>query len=156
MQRFTQYNIENENRGLIINGKRIWDSINIIIKKQDSKLREQEYLSIKYLEAISAIYINARNIFTQGLSIKAIKCIYGYNHHGKRDKIINVNITDKCDVCQKIETWDNIILCPCTRLTNQRFIKKLEVQLQNKNSSNTDIRTFIKNLKNYLSGSLSC
>ena len=78
-------------------------SINKIIRIIDAKAEEQEYAKQKLGYRHDMIDIEARNAFKVGrVTTVMIKCIYGYNHFGKRDAMINKNMVDstcpRCDI----------------------------------------------------------
>ena len=63
----------------------------------------------KYKEKSEWIDMEARKVFKSGVSSSMLKCAYGYNHCGTKQKIINENKTEMCPRCSEIETWGHVI-----------------------------------------------
>ena len=53
-----------------------------------------------------------RNCFHEGVGIRTLKCIVGYNHYRRRNKIVNNGLVEnKCSRCKREEDWEHVILC---------------------------------------------
>ena len=48
--------------------------------------------------------MDVRNYFHEGVGARILKCIIGYNHHGKRNQIVNNGLVEnKCPRCEREE-----------------------------------------------------
>lgn len=52
---------------------------------------------------------DARHVFGSIMDIIRLKCVAGYNHYGQWDKLLNKNVSDRCDACDQLETWAHIL-----------------------------------------------
>lgn len=103
--------------------------MNAIIRDYDSRQNELAYIQNKYGEWTNLIDRDARHVFPSGFKCYEIKCAIGFNHYGKREKMINPNMTDKCDVCGECESWVHILTCVGSRQRNAAFIGTLTEKL---------------------------
>ena len=80
------------------------------------------------------------------LSASALKCYYGCNHYGKRDKIINAGTTNsECPRCSEVETWEHVVQCRKTVSMRAEFTLALHEDLKIANRRCTRLRTKIIN-----------
>jgi len=82
---------------------RIHDAIEIENSYYKRKLKEQKEL----------VDSKARNCFQIGQVISSIlKCAYGFNHYGTRDKEINKGLIDSDRPrCSEDKIWEYIVQC---------------------------------------------
>ena len=81
-------------------------AINEIMWIIDTEYSENEYVKKKHGYKYDFIDKKARNTFKVGrVIISMIKYVYGYNHYGKRDKMINDYMVETiCPRCELIKT----------------------------------------------------
>ena len=76
------------------------------IRINDAMRSEEEYIEEKCPEATQYIDMHARNVFYKGCILLMLKCVYGQNAYGMRDKIINSDkVNESYPRCQSIEIW---------------------------------------------------
>lgn len=85
-----------------------------------------------------------------------LKCCFGFNHQGTRDRMINGYKSDKCVMCGDVETWIHAITCPKLDKEREMFFKKLKnktIKLS-KNCENLESKAlnFGNNIKKALQG----
>ena len=67
-----------------------------------------------------------QNFFSAGLLADRMKCIIGFNYHGKRNRAINQGkIDDIYPPCQKTDDWEYII--QCNMINNQTKDKLVRI-----------------------------
>ena len=81
-------------------------SVNEVIRIMDAKESEEEYCRNKLGYKYDMVDLEARNAFKVGKVTRSmIKCVYGYNHYGQRDAMINEEMVEAiCPRCEMIET----------------------------------------------------
>ena len=76
-------------------------NINILVRELDAKKNEQEVIKEKVSDKYKWVDTYVRNCFHGGVGVGTLKCIVGYNHHRKRNKMVNKGLTDdKCPWCE--------------------------------------------------------
>ena len=98
-----------ESGAILHHGKRQDRSINALIKEEDVFSCTTRYIHQKFPLYTNLIDIKARGVFGAGLANHELKCITGFNHHGRRESLINPILDDKCDVCRCPEDWNHIM-----------------------------------------------
>ena len=72
-------------------------SINVLMRELDAKKNEQEAIKEKVSKNHEWVNVFTRNYFHGGVGVGTLKCVVGYNYHGKRNRLVNKGLTnDKC------------------------------------------------------------
>lgn len=137
---------------LLIHETRNFDSVNAIIRKQDSSKHEWEYLANKFGNKTHLIDIQARHVFDGGLLRHQLKCAIGYNHHAQRERYFHKHIGIDCDVCGEVENWVHILLCPIARTMHRSFLKQLYEKMSKLQGIDNEKRAILRNIKDFLWG----
>ena len=65
------------------------------------------------------------------MTVLAMKCYYGYNPYGVRDKLINAGTTNsECPRYSEEETWEHVVQCRKTVSMRAEFILDLHADLK--------------------------
>lgn len=114
-----------ESGSILRYGKRQDRSINALIRQEDVFQCTTRYIHQKFPLYANLIDIKARDVFGAGLVNHELKCITGFNHHGRREALINPLLDDKCDVCRCPEDWNHILTCRINTTEHVKFIATL-------------------------------
>ena len=131
--------------------KRSTTSTNALIKETDSRNFEKEYPERKFHPNHLLIDTDARRIDTL-MTTTELKCVAGFNQHGSRDKLINPNKSDLCNLCRQIENWAHIVTCPCNKEQNKSFMESLRQEILTASDTSIDTDIMTKSLANFLQG----
>ena len=83
----------------------------MLIREVDAKKSELEAIKEKVKEKHEWVDRDARNCFHRGVGAGTLKCIMGYNYHGRRNKLVNKELTgSKCPRCKYKEDQEHVIL----------------------------------------------
>lgn len=114
----------------VLNGKIVDKNINVLVRELDAKKNKLEAIKEKVKEKHEWVDINVRNCFRGGVGVGTLKCIVGYNHHGKRNKLVNKGLTeDKCPRCEQIEDWEHVILCQSITGMKDEYLNELKSKM---------------------------
>jgi len=58
-------------------------NINVLVRELDAKKNKQEVIKEKVSDKYKWVDTCARNCFHGGVGVSTLKCVVGYNHHGK-------------------------------------------------------------------------
>ena len=106
-------------------------NINVLIREIDAKHCEEMAAKERVKEGWEWVDQDARNCFHGGVGARTLKCVYGFNHHGKRNTLINKGMVDsKCPRCGEDEDWEHVITCPSIQNIKEQYIDKLKEKLQ--------------------------
>ena len=94
-------------------------------KKLDAKRCEKQIRKLLIRDRQIQIDLEVRNCFPGGVGDGTIKCAYGYNHCGRRNK----KITEECPRCGEVEDWQHIIKCNGIRDLKLEYGHELANQL---------------------------
>ena len=87
------------------NNKLLMKSINEILRIEDAREVEKQYIKYKFKHTHEFIDIKARNTFSTNQSIAKMKCYYGFNAVEVWDnQINNRKIAVECPRCREKET----------------------------------------------------
>jgi len=130
-------------------------SVNEILRIHDARESEQEYCRKKLGYKYDMIDLEARNTFKVGkVTTSMIKCVYGYNHYGQRDVMINDEmIESRCPRCDMIETWEHVVQCNETKNRRPEFVRDLMETLMKKKSNEVDedeIISFVEDIMKFI------
>ena len=79
-------------------------NINVLIRELDTKESEEIAMKDAAKEYWEQIDSNARNYFYRGVGARTLKCMLGYNHHGKWNCMVNKGLTSSlCLRCNEQE-----------------------------------------------------
>ena len=136
-------------------------SINEIIRRIDAKEDEYDYAKTKLGYRYDMVDIEARNAFKVGrVTTAMLKCVYGYNHYGQRDAIINENMVEEiCPRCEMRETWEHVIQCSENKKGRPMFVKDLIETLMKskpKEVAEDDIISFVEDIMKYVRNDDEC
>lgn len=81
-----------------------------------------------------------------------MKCVTGFNQYAMRDKLINKNVSDRCDMCGATETWIHVIKCPCLAEQVTSFMDTMTEKIKPFGNENVDVKFMSDNLRKYLLG----
>ena len=74
--------------------------------------------------------MDTRNCFEGGVGAGTIKYVSGFNHHGKRNSIINKNLCFKeCPRYKLKEDWEHTILCDGISETKNELINDMTEEI---------------------------
>ena len=106
-----------------IENKRCEKAVAEIIKTKESEKHITAYLQHKHGEHWDLIDVDARNVFSY-CNPSMLKCITGFNPHGKMIKKMNkYDATACCPLCGEEEDWEHIIKCPTIKRSVVREIR---------------------------------
>jgi len=130
-------------------------SINETIRIIDAKEDKEEYIRKKLGHIHDMIDIEARNAFKIGkVTPSMLKCVYGYNHYGQRDAMINDYMVEAiCPRCEMIETWEHVLKCNENKKGRPAFAEDLiETLIKNtsKEVNEDEIFTFVEDIMKYV------
>ena len=142
------------NYALLVDNIQCDRGIKEIIQKIDSINNAIEAVMQLFGENYTLINLELRNIFKAGATRSTLKYVIGYNHYGKRYKIINFNIIcSKCPRCDKEEIQEYVTQCESQIEHNETFLCILDIKLNKilrtnngnivKESMLCDIREFL-------------
>ena len=82
-----------------------------LIRDIDAEEEEEECATRKFKELKHLVNMKARKYLKKiPLSASALKCYYGCNHYGKRDKMMNTGTTNsECPRCSEVETGEHAV-----------------------------------------------
>jgi len=81
----------------IVKDRLVDKNINVLIREIDAKHCELISVKERVKEGWEWVDREARNCFNSGVGVGTLKCVYGYNHHGKRNSKINKGLVEtKC------------------------------------------------------------
>ena len=110
----------------IVNDKIVDKNINVMIREIDAKKSEEEAVKEKAGDKWTWVDVEARNCFYGGVGIGTLKCVNGYNHHGKRDGTINKGLVPtKCPRCGEEEDWAHVIKCQSINHIKEEYVNEL-------------------------------
>ena len=116
---------------LIHNGVMKDKAVGTLIREVDAQQQEEEYLKSKIPEHWNWIDVEARNTFHEGVGAGTLKYITGQNHYGCRHKKTNNELVDKrCPRCNKIKTWEHVMLCKEIETMKEKYVKILEEKIK--------------------------
>ena len=116
---------------LLHKGLPIDNNISETVRIIDAKKAEYDYVLSRLGSKIEYVDLEAKNFFYEGVSSFKLKCITGFNHYRRRNKIINDELTkNECPRCSCTEDWHHVIQCLELRTEKRTFIIKLYNKLQ--------------------------
>jgi len=117
--------------GIRVNGEISTNSIKELIRTCDGRAAEMRYSRCKLNHSYDMVDHDARvTIPKNKVTTSMIKCVYGYNHYGLRNKLINQDSTDDtCPRCSEVETWEHIVTCQKTAQMRKEFITNLAKEM---------------------------
>ena len=102
-------------------------SIQVLIREHDAIVHEKQAAKDVIGEHWKWIDREARNSFSSGVGAGTIKCVWGYNHHGIRNAMINRNlVSSKCPRCNNVEDWEHVITCPAIDQLQKEYLKEIK------------------------------
>ena len=108
-------------------------NISVLILELDAKRREKSIIKQIAPEHWQQIDRDARNCFSGGTGAGTLKSVYGYNHYGSRNAVINEELHYyKYPRCNALEDCQHIILCPATISLKEEYVLILTNKLQKK------------------------
>lgn len=137
---------------VLVHEIRNFRSKNAIIYGYDSNVSELEYIQHKFPGHYNLIDVNARHYFPKTLDITRLKYVTGFNYHGARDRIINLNVDNRCDACGAVENWLHVLQCPCEGHISMTFVDTLTTKLLDRFDMPVEVKYFMSNVKNFLLG----
>ena len=130
-------------------------SVHTFVRSLDEEMNGASMIEEKFGEFAKFIDYEARRVFKH-TTPSTIKCCYGFNHHGVRNKMINKYSTDKCISCGETEDWTHILRCPSTVELREKWRNKLikDIKHNEKNQSiHNDAFQFVEDIFLYMNGS---
>ena len=121
----------------------------------DEQQHGMEMIENKFREYALFIDYEARGVFKRATP-SILKCCYGFNHHGKRDKMLNRYSSDRCISCRALEDWLHVLRCPSTIKLRDKWLHTIKKQLQRKINNQVilnDAFRFVDDIYCYLNGS---
>jgi len=114
--------------GTITRKERIVDkAMQVMIREQDAIVHEKQAAKDAIGEYWKWVDREARNSFSGGVGEGTIKCVWGYNHHGVRNAMINKNLcSNRCPRCENVEDWEHVITCPAIDHLQCEYIKEIK------------------------------
>ena len=83
-----------------------------------------------------------------------LKCVAGYNHHGKQNELVNKGLVrSRCPRCKGDENWKYVILCDGIKSLKEKYLRELRESLGKiiKTEQEREVADLItSNIKTYL------
>jgi len=130
-------------------------SVNEVMRISDAREVEFEYCKKKLGFKYDMVDLEARNAFKGGkVTTSMIKCVYGYNHYGQRDVMINDEMIDsRCPRCDMTETWEHVVQCNENKHGRPEFARDLMETLLKKKSTDVnddEIISFVEDIMKFI------
>ena len=114
----------------VIENEIVDKNINVLIREIDAIKNERDAIKEKVHEKHEWVDICARNCFHGGVGVGTLKSVVGYNHYGKRDRLVNNGLADdKCPRCGRVEDWKHVILCESIDDMKSKYVKELKSKM---------------------------
>ena len=122
-----QRNAKNEGEAVpILNGNIRDKSASTLIREIDAIKHEEEAAKEVGKDKWEWLDVEARNSFAGGVGIGTLKCVTGFNHHGRRGNIINNGLcSSKCPRCEEHEDWSHVVKCEGIHQKKEACVKDL-------------------------------
>ena len=130
-------------------------SVHAFIRTMDEQQHGKKMIENKFKEYAPFIDYEARGVFKRATP-SILKCCYGFNHHGKRDKMLNRYSSDRCISCGALEDWLHVLRCPSTIKLRDKWLHTIKKELQRKIKNQVilnDAYRFVEDIYSYLNGS---
>jgi len=115
----------------MIRNKILDKNINMLIREIDASKNEEEAIKEKIAEKHEWIDKEVRNCFHGGVGNGTLKCVVGYNHHGRRNKAINNGlVSSKCPRCRSEENWEHVFLCSGISDLRNEYVNDMKTKLK--------------------------
>jgi hypothetical protein len=138
----------------IVEDEIIDKNVNVLVREIDAKQCELISVKERVKEGWEWVDLEARNCFNSGVGAGTLKCVYGYNHHGKRNGKINKGLVQtKCPRCGEEEDWEHIILCQSISNLKDQYVSELKAKLEKETTNENDkveIGMIVDDIRNYV------
>ena len=121
----TSNNIRHFNKHALMKGNQLASMpIKELIRTIDAEEEENECVASKFKELKHLVDVKARRHLTKiPMTASALKCYYGCNQYGVREKLIKAGTTNsECPRCSDEETWEHVVQCRKTVIMRVEFI----------------------------------
>ena len=130
-------------------------SVNKYIREMDAKTAIIDDINNKFKEYAQYVDVDARYSFPY-TTRSMLKCTYGFNQHGARDRMINGYKADVCIRCGQVENWIHVIRCPELSKERDEFINTLNKKVTQLSKKSRELEgeafVFVNRIREYILG----